>query len=434
MVHTNNVMSNFILMDLIDVRLQDLTRGIAEYRNKGEMWKEARDHGAFGAGFVRKELQRNMVDPILDELLKEARNTRDTVEGRTHLLSKMGLSLWGGIKKADRAMVDFYQVEDELFRMATFMRHRSMGASATEAAQIARDQFLNYDIRAPWVNAARASVLPFISYTYRAVPAIAQAIAHRPWKLAKYITIAYLANLLAFELEPGDEDEERRTMRQAAQGTTWATIPFTDIGLHRMIRLPYKDAHDNPYYLDIFRWLPAGDVFDTGQGQLGVPAWLQFGGPLQMAFEFTLNRSAFTGQDIVDRDTDTLAQRTAKRADWLWKAWMPSAAYIPGSWHFDKAWSAFRDERDMLGRPYSRTAALASGVGVKAQPHDVQLGYYFRGNELQRKLSAARAELRQIGRDEARNIGTETSRARDEARAREKIRKLEQEARRLHGH
>lgn len=432
-VHMNNVMSNFVLMDLIDVRLQDLTRGIAEYRNKGEMWQEARDHGAFGAGFVRKELQRNMVDPILDELLKEARNTRDTVEGRTHLLSKLGYGLWGGIKAADRKMVDFYQVEDELFRMATFMRHRSMGASPTEAAQIARDQFLNYDIRAPWVNAARASVLPFISYTYRAVPAIAQAIMHRPWKLAKYITIGYLANLMAFELAPGDEDEERRTMRGPLQGMTWASIPFTDIGVHRMIRMPWRDQHDNPVYLDVWRWVPAGDVFDTNQGQLGIPAWLQFGGPMQLGFELTLNRSAFTGSDIVDRDTDTGMQAAGKRMDYLWKAWMPSAAYIPGSWHFDKAASAFRDERDMLGRPYSRTTALLSGVGVKVQPHDVQLGYYFRSSELQRKRNAIRSEMRQITLDAARNIGSESSRARDMARAEEKLRRLEEEIRQLIG-
>jgi hypothetical protein len=285
------------------------------------------------------------------------------------------------------------------------------------------------------VNAARQTVLPFISYTYRAVPAIAQAIAHRPWKLAKYITIGYLANLMAFEIEPGDEDEERRTMREPMQGMTWASIPFTDIGVHRMVRMPYRDAHDNPYYLDVFRWVPAGDVFDNNQGQFPLfPAWLQFGGPMQLAFEIVLNRSAFTGRDLVDWDTDTKGQAAAKLGDYLWKAWMPSAAYIPGSWHFDKAWSAFRDERDMLGRPYSRTAAFASGVGIKVQPHDVELGYYFRGSEIQRKLGALRSELRQIGRDEARNIGTASSRARDEARTLEKIRKLEQEALWLQGH
>jgi len=432
-VHMNNVMSNFVLMDLIDVRMQDLVRGISEYRQGGEMFIEARDNGAFGASFVRQELDRNFVGPLLDEILQQSRNARDTVEGRTRFLSNMGYAIWEKIKRADRKMVDMYQLEDELFRMATFMRHRSMGASAQEAAMIAREQFLNYDIRAPWLNAARRTVLPFISYTYRAVPAIAQAIAHRPWKLAKYITMGYLANMLAFELAPGDEDEERRTMRDPMQGMTWASIPFTDIGVHRMVRLPWKDQHDNPYYIDVWRWVPAGDVFDTNQGQLGVPAWLQFGGPMQLAFEIMLNRSAFTGRDIVDREIDTLGQAAAKRADYLWKAWMPSASYVPGSWHFDKAWSAFQNERDILGRPYSLPAALASGFGIKAQPHDVQLGYYFRGSDIERKLRAMKREARQIERDAARNIGNPAQRRRDLDRVREKIRRLEEDAKALRG-
>jgi len=432
-VHMNNVMSNLVLMDLIDVRLSDLVRGIQEYRSKGEMFQEAREHGAFGAGFVQQELSRNHVDPMLDEIMKEARSTRDDVEGRTRLLSKLAYGLWDVAKKADRTMTNFYQTEDELFRMATYMRHRGLGASAQEAATIAREQFLNYDIRAPWINALRETVLPFISYTYRAVPAIATAIAHRPWKIAKYATIGYLANLMAYELEPGDEDEERRTMRDYQQGTTWASVPFTDIGVHRMMRLPMKDEHDNPLFLDVFRWIPAGDVFDTNQGQIGLPAWFQFGGPMQLAFEIVLNRSAFTGRDIVDRQTDTGTEAAEKRVDYLWKAWMPSAAYVPGSWHYDKLEKALKGERDFLGRPYSVPGALLSGVGVKAQPHDVQLGYYFRGSEIQRKMRALQAQARQLSMDEFRNIGSEDSRKQEIEVIKRKMRELQRQQRALQG-
>lgn len=432
-VHMNNVMSNLVLMDLIDVRLSDLVRGIQEYRSKGEMFQEAREHGAFGAGFVQQELNRNLVDPMLDEVMKEARSTRDDVEGRTRLLSKLAYGLWEAAKKADRTMTNFYQTEDELFRMATYMRHRGLGASAQEAATIAREQFLNYDIRAPWVNALRESVLPFISYTYRAVPAIATAIAHRPWKIAKYAAIGYLANLMAYELEPGDKDEERRTMRDAQQGMTWASIPFTDIGVHRMMRLPLKDQHENPLFIDVYRWIPAGDVFDTNQGQIGLPAWFQFGGPMQLAFEMVLNRSAFTGRDIVDRQTDTFTEAGEKRLDYLWKAWMPSAAYVPGSWHYDKLKSAMKGERDILGRPYSVPGAILSGVGVKAQPHDVQMGYYFRNSDIQRKMRALQAQVRQLSMDEFRNIGTEESRQAEIEVIRRKMRELQKQQMALQG-
>lgn len=432
-VHLNNVMSNFVLMDLIDVRLQDLRRGIAEYRSGGELYRLAVDHGAFGGSFANIELQRNEIQPMLDEILKQAQESRDDADGRMRFFSRMGYTIWKGLKNADARMTEAYQIEDTVFRMATFMRHLSLGASHQEAAMLAREQFLNYDIRAPWVNAARRSVLPFISYTYRAVPAVATAIAHRPWKLAKYIFMGYMANMLAFALSEGDEEEERRTMRDPMQAMTWMSIPFSDIGVHRMLRLPWDDKHGNPVYQDIMRYVPIGDVFDTNQGQIGVPAWLQTGGPLMMGAEIILNRSAFTGRDIVDPLTDTGWSAAQKRMDYLWKAWMPSAAYVPGSWHFDKAWAAATGERDILERPYSLPAALASGVGVKVQPHDVQLGYYFRGSEIQRRKRALMGELRMIARDEMRNIGTEASRESDRKRIMKQLEALQEEARRLQG-
>jgi hypothetical protein len=222
-------------------------------------------------------------------------------------------------------------------------------------------------------------------------------------------------------------------MRERQQGMTWASIPFTDIGVHRMMRLPWKDSHNNPMFIDVFRWVPAGDVFDTNQGQIGLPAWLQFGGPMQLAVEMTLNRSGFTGEDIVNREIATTGEAAKARLDYLYKAWMPSAAYVPGSWHSEKLWSALQGERDILDRPYSVPAALASGVGVKVQPHDVQLGYFFRDSEIQRKVRALKAEARQILRDADRGIGSESKRRSDLNRIREKIRHLEKESRRLHG-
>jgi len=433
-VHMNNIMSNIALMDLIDVRVQDLTRGIIEYVQGGEMYDEARMHGAFGAGFVQNELRRTHIEPLLRELVKEAKQTADTLEGKTRLVSKMFESLYSGWRRFDEGMKDAYQIEDELFRMATYMRHRSMGASAEEAAMIARDQFLNYDIRAPWINAARMTVLPFISYTYRAIPAIQSALFHRPWKLAKYALFGYLANMMAYELEPGDEDEERRTMRDGAQGMTWMKIPFTDIGVHRMMRLPWRDKHGNPMFIDIYRWVPAGDVFETGQGQVPLLAWLQLGGPMQLASEvLMLNRSGFTGKDIVDWKYGTKGQQASQLLDYTYKAWMPSASYIPGSWHNDKLMSAIRGERDILDRPYSIPAAAATGFGVKVQPHDVELGYYFRGRELERRRAAIRSELRQIELDHRRGIATDRKYRSVQERERLKAQSLDAAARRLQG-
>jgi len=204
---------------------------------------------------------------------------------------------------------------------------------------------------------------------------------------------------LAFAMAGGDEDEERRTMREQEQGMTW-------IGANRMLRMPYNDDYGNPVYLDIRRWIPAGDVFDMNQGQsaVPVPAPVQFGGPLMLAFEFALNKQAFTGDEIVSRDTDTPAQQIQKTASWLYKSWMPSAAYIPGSYYWDKSWRAFEGGRDILGRPYSPAQALISSTGIKLKPHDVQLGYAFRAMDLEKQAGKVQLEIRQAQRDLNRNL------------------------------
>jgi hypothetical protein len=245
-------------------------------------------------------------------------------------------------------------------------------------------------------------VLPFISYTYRAVPVIARSIATRPWKLAKYFMIAQAASYLAYMMAPGDEDEERRSMREEERGYTW-------IGVERMQRMPYRDAHGNPVFLDIRRWIPAGDVFDTNQGSsaFAIPAPIQFGGPLMLAAELMLNKSAFTGDEIVDDMTDSDTDKARKIADWAWKSWMPSAAWVPGSWYWEKIGLALGGATDSRGRPYPVPEAVASSFGIKLKPQDIEENFNWRAYEFDKARRALRAEARRLGRLRQRNILSE---------------------------
>lgn len=406
-VHMNNIMSNLIFMDMADIRWRDLKRGIVSYLNKDEHYQDALENGAFGASYIEHEIQRDILDPILQELMQQdsalrtgpAENWMNAREW-TAKMSVLGKILDVVSRKTmeiDRKAVDAYQLEDEIFRMATYMSRREHGATTQEAARIARDQFLNYDIRAPWVNAARRSFLPFISYTYRAVPVIAKSIAERPWKVAKYATLAYVMNMLAYTVSDGDEDEERRSMNERVQGRTW-------LGTPRMIRMPWSDANGDPVFLDIRRWIPAGDVFDFNQGQVDMPAWLQFGGPLMMAGEYYLNKQAFTGKEIVNFETDTAPERWAKRSGWLWRSWMPSAPWIPGSWYWDKISRAATGGRDVLGRDYDLPMAALSSLGVKLAPQDVDLGFKYKSRAFNSIKSELRWQDRQLQKDKERNL------------------------------
>ncbi|MCG5534288.1 hypothetical protein LRF89_12665 [Halorhodospira sp. 9621] len=221
-------------------------------------------------------------------------------------------------------------------------------------------------------------------------------------------------------------------MRPEVQGMTRASIPFTDIGWNRMVRLPWRDQYDNPMYLDIMRWVPAGDVFDTQQGVTGVPAWLQMGGPLQIGFELYLNKQNFTGQEIYDPLASDWQDRLNARMGYLWRAYVPSGAYIPGSWHNASLMSALRGERDLLDRPASIPQSLASGVGIKARGHDVDLGYWFRSMEIDQRRRALHAERRALERDYQRNAITDGAYYRSKVRIEGKLERLATRAHEVH--
>jgi hypothetical protein len=52
------------------------------------------------------------------------------------------------------------------------------GLGPEQAALDARRWFIDYDINAPLVQALKKTVLPFVSYTYRIAPLLAEAAAY----------------------------------------------------------------------------------------------------------------------------------------------------------------------------------------------------------------------------------------------------------------
>lgn len=410
-VHVNNVMSNLVFMDLADIRLRDLARGLEAWVNRDDNYEQARVDGVFGHGYIAQEFHRDALKPMLAELRTAE---LEGLGGKIGWLRKVSQAIF----KADEKMRNAYQTEDEVFRMAMYLRELARGEDRQTAAKRAREQFIDYDIRAPWINFLRDTILPFISYRYRAIPVVAKAIAERPWKLAKLALYGYIANAAAYMLDPdGDEEKERRSMPEQLRGQTWLGIP----GLYtvpRMIRLG-RDSHGNPVFLDIRRWVPVGDVFDLGADQWSlpfVPSLFDAGGPIEIAAELAFNRSAFTGQDIVDKEIDPWTTKTQKTISHVWRSWVPSAPWIPFSWYFDKIGRAWTGGRDPLMRPYLLWQAIASSLGVKVSPQDIAENFEYRRREFDHIDRALKEELRLLQRDRMRGLISESTYA-DEAKA-----------------
>ena len=160
--------------------------------------------------------------------------------------------------------------------------------------------FIDYDIQAPGINALRATATPFLAYSYRVVGLISETALTRPTKLMKWAGLGYLIDLagnnIQYDVKRGDftvsdtfggsmdfldyEDPgttaERLLMREQDRGNLFG-MPFFP---NRMLKVPIT-IDGVPQYLDVTRWTPGGDIFDSRQGHGDIPYLPQ---PLQPSF------------------------------------------------------------------------------------------------------------------------------------------------------
>ena len=461
-VHFNNTVGNVILAELYDFTLQDMVRGLLEFARKGDVYREALREGVFGSGFVITEINARDMAQVIDDVIKavEAKEVGPRGPGaiaRTAIGAGVGAAYGAGVAGPpgagvgagvgavaglamgrtnmmrifdlltllDRKMRAAYRYEDEVFRLMSYMRDRSMGLDKGAAAQNAVDRFMNYDFRAPWPNFLRRHPLPFFGYTYAFVPQFLKAVTARPWKIAKISTLGYALIGLSFAVIPGDEDEEQRVMSERDRGMTWALLP-------KLLRLPFS-SDGEPLYIGMTRVLPGGGLFERDTNLLGMPEWAMVSGPYLIGAELAMNRMSYTGEDIVD-EVDTGVEAAEKRLTYTWRALMPNAPWIPGSWSWKLMQRSIVGETDIFGRAYSPAVAAVRQFGPRLYPYDVATEKGRRVIEIEREASRIRRKVWELKMDRSRNKLTAAEFRRSMAIREEQIKRLAAKARRLTGY
>jgi len=417
-VHLNNVMANIIMADWHDVRARDLVQALGvmiqpdKPENKATL-ENFEDSGGMSGTFVISELQREQLAPLLEELQREvAENEHAGLVNASGVLQAMLAGRYREaidaaaagraartVKKVAGLMMDLYQAEDTVFRLAAFIKAKEEGRTDTEAGKIARKSFLDYEINAPWIQMMRSTAFPFISFIYRAAPMLLETAAHKPWKLLKLALVLGGLNALGYALSGGDEDKERKLLPDEKAGKIFGFLS------PKLIRMPWNDANGSPVFLDIRRFIPVGDIFDLGQTHSAVPV-LPFaipGGPLAVMAELIANRSQFTGRDI-NKETDTGFETATKVFDHLFKALAPNIVFLPGTYAFKAVMDAGSGRTDPFGREQSLPMAAASSVGVKlaAYPRDaamlgIKLDQDAKAREIHQNIRALGRELNRNG-------------------------------------
>jgi hypothetical protein len=403
-VHANNVMSNFVLLDFSDTSYTYLPKALKELMKgeKSELYRLAREQGVFDVDMVTKELRNT------SGAMGQAFN-KITAADEPSQFYGYSTDMFKHFKKAKdlslTKLENLYQQEDQVFRMAVFMDRMDKNMNVTEAAMNARKWFIDYDINAPAINALRRTATPFLSYTYRIVPLLAETATLRPHKFAKWAGIGYGLNEVGKQVAGGDPELERVTMRDEYSKTLWG-VPYMP---PTVLRVPWNSNDGDSQYLDVSRWIPGGDIFEEREtGVPGVPAPLQpsfglYGDIYNVAVART---DPFTGQEIdglgVDEDGKAIAKALVKRLT-------PNLPIIPGSYSYDKIARSLREgkgyEKGELipgsgyTAPYSFGESVAYSLGVKLRPQDPDVNQKSKEFQLNQDLKAADQIAREARKD-----------------------------------
>ena len=440
--HTNNVVSNFSLLFIAGGRVRDLQPAAASIRNKDALYREALELGLVGeavdsagirelfTGLNNTDDDAVITERFFTRVIRRADELSRGVVGKTahaidavtfgmagkaaHAVGKVGSAGGNAVRKTSNVAQTFYRVEDEVFKMALYRMARSKGLSNTEARDYTLNFFFDYGEVPQGIKFVRdTGLLPFVSYTYKAIPAVLRGALTRPHRYLAVTGLMYALNAMSYAMlgDDADEEEERKYMPEYMKG-------FTSFGTPKLIRLPWNDSQGKPMFIDVYRWLPLGDFADVGNrtGGLPIPQFMNPNGPAVSTYNAMFNNvDTFTGGKLT-QDYMTDSEKTIVRAKWIAGQILPASVGMPFSYHSNNVMDGLKNQMEgtkfaevledlgWTGKTYRgedkqlyRAALGAFGIKVRGEkPEDLRTATQRRLHSQEREI---RADMRRIRRN-----------------------------------
>ena len=377
--HARNAVSNTILAYFAgvnpgDTHVYSSAASALKQGRENTHFREAEDWGLFNNTFIESD-----ISALRDEL----NEVRD------------GSKFAKWIRNAVSAPAALYDQSERFFKAAVFIHAREGGATVDEAAKHAEKFLFNYQDIPPAVKHYKRWAAPFMTYTYKATPLLAETMITKPWKIAAVFGSMYgLETIAQNALGVSDEDV-------AAD----KSVMLQDKG---QVLLPFKDTYGNRLYGNVGAFLPWSGIGQTwGQSDVPLGDWLPSNPMFTIAAALVTNKEGFTGQDIHDRILDGAAETTQKYMSYAWKQLTPSL--VPGGYGFEKLVKGLkssmgRDIKDYAGRSKTISSlAMEALLGVKLTPSNQKLVDQFTAAKVRGIQRAVRMKRSKIRRDLERN-------------------------------
>ena len=357
--------------------------------------KEARLHGVFGGNYIGNDVLRKNKELFRaygNSFHSDSKTIDKMFEFTPETILKIG-------KKARNLTLDqaqkLYTWEDNVFRLGLYYTKLAEGVDPTTATRIAREGFVDYEKSAPALEMLRHSVIPFAAYGYGIAPRIAEAMAKRPWKFAKWAAIIAAVNAVGEELtNDPDKVSRERALMSKGQDRTILDLPLFPSTMLKVA--PQLSSTQDSRYVNIARNLPGQFSQYTHQGfnVPFLPDVMQptFGAAGGLAFPL-MGIGTFTGEKI---------PQMSDRFKEVGRQFMPNLP-IPGI----GTYAGTKMERGMVPGGYQSltrenhtlVTSILQNLGIRLESVDAskQSGHqYYR---LKEKQDNARKKLRTLERD-----------------------------------
>lgn len=302
--HTRNVLGNTVFADFAQIPVWDPRNWPFYARAATELMKS-------GKGFTASALQKTGVARVgvegTTKMVREAIQhgalqtefvatevLRDVAKGFAKLNPMK--AMLAQMQRPIKAIGRVYNAEDQIFKLASYMKQREAGATAIEAARHVNKWFPNYRDVTKAVKVLRQSPVgaPFITFSAEASRIFVNAAKQHPVKFVKWMMLpkAFSAGAAA-QIGLSGEDVKKIM----ASLPDYLRQPFT-------VLWPSEDKDGNPQIVDGTYSHPLGAMFAgkrTGKFDIPVIGDFVLNNPIiNTALEVVNNIDFFTGRAIVE--------------------------------------------------------------------------------------------------------------------------------------